>query len=175
MIMKKNKGKNYELYLLTAGETLVAVLTVVGYLLVSLLVESVIFDYRVITGAALGAAVIILNFLFLSVAVNRAVDEFLLERTSREMTEEEAEAFAAEHSMKIQNTIKTSFIIRTVTMLATLVVAFLVDVFNPIATAIPLLAFRPVLTVASTFARKLTPTPTPVCESSEKESDSIGN
>ena len=173
--MKKNKPKNYEVALLSAGELIVGALTVLGYFIVSLIFEGVVFDYRVITGAVLGAAVIILNFLFLSISVNRAVDEFLTLRSTREMTEEEAEAFAAEHSMKIQNTIKTSFIIRTVTMLVALVVAFIVDVFNPIATAIPLLAFRPVLTVASTLARKFTPTPTPVCECEEKEVDVNGN
>ncbi len=173
--MKKNKSKNHEAALLTAGEILVAAITVLGYLLVSLIFTEVVFDYTVITGAALGAAVIILNFLFLSVSVNRAVDEFLSLRTSREMTEEEAEAFAAEHSMKIENTIKTSFIIRTVTMLATLIVAFLTPVFNPIAAAIPLLAFRPVLTVSSMLARKFTPMPPPTSEASVKESDIIGN
>ena len=150
---------------------MVAALTVLGYFVVSLFVESVSFDYRVFTGAALGAAVIILNFLFLSLSVNRAVDEFLALRTSREMTEEEAEAFAAEHSMKIQNTIKTSFIIRTVTMLAALVVAFLIDVFNPIGAAIPLLAFRPVLTVASVIARNLAPSTAPVSEELGEESE----
>ena len=168
--MKKNKPKNYELLLLSAGEALVAVLTVAGFLLASLLFEAVVFDYRVITGAALGATVIILNFLFLTLALNRSVDEFLAARKSGEMTDEEAEAFAAKEGIKIQNTIKTSFIIRTVTMLATLVVAFLVDVFNPLATAIPLLAFRPVLTVASMLARKFTP-----ASSEPKESDLNGN
>ena len=173
--MKKNKPKNYELVLLTAGELIVAALTVAVYFLVSLIFTEVTFDYRVITGAALGAAVIILNFFFLSLSVNRAVDEFLTLRTSREMTDEEAEAFAAQHGMKIQNTIKTSFIIRTVTMLAALVVAFVVDVFNGIATAVPLLAFRPVLTVSSMLARKLTPAPAPMGDSSREESDVVGN
>ena len=61
------------------------------------------------------------------------------------MSDEEAEKFAAENSMPIQNAIKTSFIVRTASMLATLVIAFLLDWFNPLATAIPLLAFRPLL------------------------------
>ena len=64
--MKKNKPKNHELTLLALGELLVAILTVIGYLTVSLAVERIVFDYTVITGAALGAAVMILNFLFLS-------------------------------------------------------------------------------------------------------------
>lgn len=173
--MKKTKSKNYEVIFLSLGELAVAALTVIGYFIVSLIVEAVRFDWRVFTGAALGAGVIILNFLFLSLSVNRSVDEFLALRKEREMTEEEAEAFAAEHSIKIQNTIKTSFIIRTVTMLAALVVAFLVDAFDPIATAIPLLAFRPVLTLAGIIARKFTPTPVPVSNNEAKESDVNGN
>ena len=173
--MKKNKPKNYEVILLSLGEILVALVTVLGYFAVSLMTESLTFDYRVITGASFGAIVIILNFLFLSISVNRAVDEFLALRSSREMTDEEAEAFAAEHSMKIQNTIKTSFIIRTVTMLLALIVAFVTKVFNPLATAIPLLAFRPVLTAASAIAGKFTPSPAPVCEEPLKECDDNGN
>ena len=173
--MKKNKPKNHELTLLALGELTVAILTVVGYLAVSLAVETVVFDYTVITGAALGAAVMILNFLFLSIAAGRAVDEFLTLRRGREMTEEEAEAFAAEHSVKIQNTMKISFIIRTFSMLATLIVAFLTPVFNPLAAAIPLLAFRPILTVASTLARRFTPASEPVVDAPREESDLSGN
>ena len=71
------------------------------------------------------------------------------------MDDEEAEQFAAENSMPIQNAIKTSYIIRTVTMIATLVVAFLLDWFNPLATAIPLLAFRPLLTVIEMIKGKV--------------------
>ena len=72
------------------------------------------------------------------------------------MDEEEAQKFAEENSMPIQNAMKLSFIIRTVSMLAALVVAFILDWFNPIATAIPLLAYRPLLTLIETIKGKVT-------------------
>ena len=58
--------------------------------------------------------------------------------------------------MPVQNAIKTSFILRTVSMLVALVIAFLLDWFNPIATAIPLLAFRPLLTAIEMIKGKIT-------------------
>ena len=159
--MKKRNLPVFDLLALTVGEVLIS-LTVIG---VSLLLDAVFdvewldFSYRVITGAVLGSLVTVLNYLFLTVSVNRAVDKFLELRGSREMTDEEAEKFAAEHSMPIQNAIKTSFIIRTVSMLATLIVAFIVDWFSPVATVVPLLAFRPIMTVCEMIKARLYPTP----------------
>lgn len=141
---KTNSSK--EVLLLAVGEAIVSLLTVLGALAISLFTEF-IFDFTVITGALLGSAVTVLNFLFLSLSVNRAVDLYLEARGSREMTEEEADAFTAENSMLIQNKIKTSFIIRTLSMVAALVVAFVTGLFNPLATAIPMLMFRPLLYV----------------------------
>ena len=70
------------------------------------------------------------------------------------MSEEEVIQFTNENSMQIQNAIKLSFIIRTVSILATLVVAFLLDWFAPIATVIPLIMFRPLITAAEFLKRK---------------------
>ena len=72
------------------------------------------------------------------------------------MTEEESEAFIKEHQARIQNKIKLSYIIRTFTMLATLVVAFLVNCFAVIATLIPLVMFRPITIIAALIKRKVT-------------------
>ncbi len=142
--MKKN-SKYQEVVFLAVGEILVAALTVLGAFIVSLFTEYV-FDFSAILGALLGAVVIIGNFLFLTISVNRAVDSYLEVRGSKEMTDEEAEKFTDENSMAIQNKIKTSYIVRTVTMLLTLVIAFVfLKVFNPICTAIPMLAFRPII------------------------------
>jgi DNA replication and repair protein RecF len=69
--------------------------------------------------------------------------------------EEEAEKFSQEHSAPIQNAIKLSFIIRTASMLAALLVAFLTGLFNPLTTAIPLLAFRPLLSVTESIKGKM--------------------
>jgi uncharacterized membrane protein len=152
------KENNRELRVLIFGEAAVAVLTVAGAFLVSLFSEYV-FGFSAVTGALLGALIVVLNFAFLSLSVNRAVDEYLAVRGSREMTDEEAEKFANENSMAIQNAIKTSFLIRTFTMIAALALAFITGVFDTIATVVPLLMYRPILSVSSLLKAKLYPEP----------------
>jgi hypothetical protein len=169
------KENNRELRVLIFGEAAVAVLTVAGAFLVSLFSEYV-FGFSAVTGALLGALIVVLNFAFLSLSVNRAVDEYLAVRGSREMTDEEAEKFTAENSMVIQNKIKTSYIIRTTTMLAALVIAFLTGWFNPLCTVIPFLAFKPILSIGEMLRKKYDPAPNPdnfvkYEENDEKESD----
>ena len=169
------KENNRELRVLIFGEAAVAVLTVAGAFLVSLFSEYV-FVFSAVTGALLGALIVVLNFAFLSLSVNRAVDEYLAVRGSREMTDEEAERFTAENSMVIQNKIKTSYIIRTTTMLAALVIAFLTGWFNPLCTVIPFLAFKPILSIGEMLRKKYDPAPNPdnfvkYEENDEKESD----
>lgn len=136
-----------EFIILSVGEAICVLVTILSFLGVSL---SGIFDfefsYKVITGAFLGAVVILLNFLFLSMSVNRAVDEYMALRGDKEMTDEEAEVFAQKNSALLQNAIKKSFIVRVVTIVLTLVVAFLIDWFNPLATVVPILAYQPILT-----------------------------
>lgn len=138
----------------TLAELAVSALVVLLGFVLSL-VNIISFDYRIITGARLGAVVMILNYTFLTASVDKAIQNFISLRGEKEMSDEEAEQFAAENSMPIQNAIKTSYIIRTLTMIATLVVAFLLDWFNPLATAIPLLAFRPLLTVIEMIKGKV--------------------
>ena len=57
------------------------------------------FELQVILGTLLGSTVTVANFAVLAFSVNRAVDKYIELRGSREMSEEEAEAFAKEHSM----------------------------------------------------------------------------
>ena len=140
--MKNKSSSALQILALAAGEVIVSALVCVAYLILGK------FDYTVITGALLGSAVTVANFAVLTLSVNRAVDRYLELRGSREMSEEEAEAFAKEHTMAVQNAATRSFIIRTVSMLAALVAAFLLtDLFSLPATAIPLLMFRPLLYV----------------------------
>ena len=142
------KNKTFtEIFILTALEAVTALLVILGFWVADV-GFGIPFDYRVITGVLLGVLVTILNYAFLTISVNRAVNNFLALRGDKEMDDEEAAAFASEHSAPIQNAMKLSFIIRTLTMLVTLVVAFLLDVFSPIAAAIPLLAYRPLLYAA---------------------------
>ena len=71
------------------------------------------------------------------------------------MDEEEATALAMKYQGQIQNQMKLSFIIRILVMIATFVLAFLLtDVFNVIATMIPLLMTRPIITVSEFFKKK---------------------
>lgn len=138
--MKNKSSSALQILALTVGEIAVCVLMCVIYLILGK------FDYTVVTGALLGSVVTVANFAVLTFSVNRAVDRYLELRGSREMSEEEAEAFAKEHTMAVQNAATKSFILRTASMLATLVAAFLLtDLFAPLATAIPLLMFRPIL------------------------------
>ena len=137
-----------EWWTIFAGEIAVSVLTVCVYLAIGQ------FSYRVVTGVILGSAVIILNFLFLYLSVNRAIDNYMELRGDKEMTEEEAEKFAKENAMMIQNATKLSYIIRTFTMMGALVLALLLDWFDVIATVVPLLAFRPILLVSQLIGKK---------------------
>ncbi len=138
---------------LAAGEAAVALLVTLGAFAISLFTDY-IFGYPAMLGALLGAAITVLNYLFLTISVNRAVDSYLEIRGSREMTEEEAERFTAENSMAIQNKIKFSFIIRTASMLAVLVLAFVTGLFDPICAAIPMFVFRPLIYIFEIFKKK---------------------
>lgn len=159
---------------LTIGEIIVMLAVYLGAAVLDLL-GVVKFDPRVISGAWLGAVVSIVNYIFLILSVDRAVNNYIALRGDREMTEEEADKFAAENSAPIQNAIKISFLIRTFSMLATLLVAFILEWFNPLATAIPLLAFRPLLSIIEMIKGKKAAPPNPEnfikYENDEKESD----
>ena len=123
-----------------------------GEIIVSLIISGVYFflgrfSYQVATGALLGSTVTVLNFVILSVSVNRAIDKVMAEKENRELSEEEAAAFAAEHQAAIQHAVQGSYILRQVLMLAALVAAFLSGWFNVLATLIPLLLFRPLIMI----------------------------
>ena len=152
--MKKRFISFGDTFILLLGEILVSLLVIGGYLLVDLIFSTDYFSYRVITGTVLGSAVIVLNYFFLRVFLNRAINGFMTKRGKSEMDEETAVRFATENMAPIKNTITISLIVRTFTMLAALVVAFVLDWFAPIATVIPIVAFRPILTVASLLRRK---------------------
>ena len=137
-----------EWWTIVVGELAVSVITVLVFLLIGQ------FSYRVITGVILGSAVIILNFLFLYISMNKAIDNYMALRGDKEMTEEEAEKFARDNAVIIQNATKLSYIIRTFSMLIALVVALLLDWFDIIATVVPLLAFRPVLFASQLLGKK---------------------
>ena len=159
--MEQRKSSFKEISSFAIGEAVVSILTVLGFYVLSLagLIE---FNYRIILGALLGFAVIVANYTMLSMSVSREINKYLELRGSREMSEEEAEEFAKKNSAPIQNAIKTSFITRTVSMMATLIIAFLLTSwFHPLATAIPLFAFRPVLSIIELINSKSRKAPDP--------------
>ena len=145
------KNKNlplYETMFILIGEIIVSLIVCGVYLIINK------FSYKVITGAALGTAVTVLNFLFLAISTNRAFDKAMEARVTKEINDEEAEKFAAEHGASLQNAVKLSFIIRTFTMLAALIVAFVFKWFDVIATLVPLLMLRPIITAESILRQK---------------------
>ena len=174
--MKKDLSYLKGVFALALGELITAALVVLGFFLCNIAFDTG-FSYRVFMGALLGAVVTVGNYLALIISVNRQIEKYLALRGSREMTDEEAEKFTNEHSMRIQNSMRVSYIARTVTMLAALVAALLLDWFSPLAVAIPLLAYRPILTVSELLRRRNEPLPNPENfidykdENEEKESD----
>lgn len=146
--MQKKNLPLAEVTRLTIGEIIVSLIMIGIYCVLDR------YSYRVVTGAALGSAVTILNFLMLSVAVNRALDQAMASRGDGNMTEEEAEKFAAEHMPQVQQAIKASYLVRTIVMLAALVAAFLLDWFDVVATLVPLVMFRPIITFGEIFRKK---------------------
>ena len=142
--------------MLALGELIVSGITAMVYLL--LFSVGVFEENRLLTiimGSLLGSAVIVLNFLILTVSVNRAVNKYIAIRGTAEMDDDAAEKFAAENSMIIQNAMTRSYIIRSVLMLGVLVCAFLIsNVFNVIATLIPLVCYRPIIYITELIKNK---------------------
>ena len=145
------KNKNIplrETALVLLGEILVSLLVCAVYLIIQR------FSYKVVTGVCLGSAVIVLNFFFLSLSTNKSIDTFLALRGTKEMDDEEALEFTAKFQCEIQNKTKLSFIIRMLSMVAALVLAFLLEWFDVIATLVPLLMLRPIITVETLLRSK---------------------
>ena len=148
--MKNSRLPLFEICLLAIGELIVSSIIIGVFLIIRKFTWSVVF------GALLGSAVVILNFLWLSISVNRAIDRALAERPEGELDEEALSAFTAKHTAAVQNASKLSYIIRTATTLITLVLAFLLEgVFNVIATLIPLFMLTPILTLSEFIKRRL--------------------
>ena len=135
--------------IMAIGESIVCLLTVLVYLIIGK------YDYTVLLGAMLGGVVMVANMLFLSISVNRAINKYLALRGDNELSDEEAEAFNQKHGMEVQNMMSLSYVIRTLSLIAALVVAFaLTSVFSPLPTAITLLMYRPIIYVGELIRNK---------------------
>ncbi len=151
------KFSNYsEILIILIGEIIVSLLTAGVYLLVDTLSGNDAFSYRVFTGAALGTAVVVANYLFLTLSVDRALKKVMAMRPEGEMTEEEIIEFSEKNQGTIKNAAAASYIVRTLTMLATFVLVFtlLKEWFAVVATLVPLLAFRPIVMIGEFFRKR---------------------
>lgn len=141
----KNKLSAYiDTVWLAVGEAVVGVLVTLGFIIAKALGAEVVI-YKAITGALLGGAVTVVNFLILSVAINRAVNGYVSDIGDKEMDDEEAEKYAKEHGMAVQNAMTKSYLLRMLLMIGSLVLAMISGFFSPLATVIPLIMYRPVL------------------------------
>lgn len=147
--MKNKNSAIKETSFVALGELIVSLIIVAVYMLINQ------FSYKVVTGVVLGSLVITLNYLFLSISVNRAIDAAMENRGEGELDEEATEIFVRENSAKLQNAVKLSFIIRTVSMLAALIIAFVSGQFDVLATLIPLLMLRPIIMATEYFRKKV--------------------
>ena len=157
----KQKSPFRDLLPLVVGEIIVAALTVGGFFAVDMLTSYEVGYPQVILGALLGAAVILGNHLWLSLAVDREIKKYLEIRGNREMSDEEAESFTKLHSATIQKAMATSTVVRTGSIFVVLILAFITGWFNPIATAIPMFTLRPILYIIEMIKSKSNPTPNP--------------
>ncbi len=143
-----------EVLVILVGEIIVSLITAVVYLLIQL------FDYTVALGLLLGTTVTTANFLILAITINNAVNKILEKRGDKEMTEEEAAAFAAENQASVQMAATGTYILRTLLMLGALVGAFVLNsvlpfkLFDVIATIIPLLMYRPIIFVSELIRKR---------------------
>lgn len=146
------KTENKNLYIdtiyLAIGEAIVSLLVLLVYIAIGK------FEWTVITGVILGSLATIANFIILSIALNKALDKFIDMRGDKELSEEEAEAFAKANSIKVQNAVTKSYVFRTGLMMGSLVIAFITKWFNPIATLVPLAMYKPLLYVTQFVKQK---------------------
>ena len=153
--MDKNNMPAFELWALLIGELICSAIVCAVYAIVGAISADYDFSYNVITGALLGTLVIFLNFFFLSLSTAKVFREAKEARGDNEMSDEEVDAFVKEHQNKYNTMVRVSFLIRNVTMLLTLIGAFLLpDVFDVIATLVPLIAYRPILSLTALIQNK---------------------
>lgn len=157
---KKTKSPFLDLVPTIVGEAVVVALVCLGFGIIHF-AGLYDFSYRVVLGAALGAVVIIINHMLLVFAVDREIKKFIENRPEGEMSDEEIKLYTKKQTASVQNAMKISTITRTVSMLVMLVIAFITGWFNPIAAAIPMLAFNVILIVTELIKSRKNPKPDP--------------
>ena len=154
-MQNKTKLPLFEVVSMIVGEIITSAAVIAVFMIVNLIGKQPLLHYSVVLGVLLGSLITVMNFILLSVLTTRAVNKALADRGEAEMTDDEAAVFAKEHQAKLQLAMTVSYVIRIATMVAALIVAFIFkEVFNPIATIIPILMLRPILTVTQLILRK---------------------
>ena len=154
-MQNKNKLPLFEVAAMMIGEIITSAVIVAVFMVVNLVKGEPLVHFSVPTGALLGSLITVMNFVLLSILMTRAINKALADRGEGEMSDEEAEAFAKEHQAKVQFAMTVSYVIRIATMVVALIVAFIFkQVFNPIATIIPIFMLRPILTVTQLLLSK---------------------
>lgn len=143
-----NKNKYSDALLLAAGEAMVAILVTLGFLATGF------YKWQVISGALLGGSVTVINFIILSFSINKALDNFMVTRGQDDMSDEEIEKLSKSQSIKVQNAITKSYILRTALMFGALALAFVSGWFDPLATVIPLLMYKPLIYLTEFIKKK---------------------
>lgn len=154
-MQNKTKLPLFEVVSMIVGEIITSAAVIAVFMIVNLIGKQPLLHYSVVLGVLLGSLITVMNFILLSVLTTRAVNKALADRGEAEMTDDEAAVFAKEHQAKLQLAMTVSYVIRIATMVAALIVAFIFkDVFNPIATIVPILMLRPILTVTQLILKK---------------------
>ena len=159
---KNNSSPLSDLLPIIIGEAIMAALTCLVFVVLDLSGIYRDFEYyKIILGAILGAIVIVVNHAVLIFSVDRKINKFVSEHPEGDMDDEAIAAITRKQTAEIQTAMKLSSMARTVSMLIVLVIAFITGWFSPIATAIPMLALRPILMVAELIKSKNNPKPDP--------------
>ena len=145
--MKEKSPVFRETARLAIGEIIVSALVVAVYALIQRTVR-----WQVPVSALIGSAVMIANFFFLAKSTDALFVQALEARGDKEMTEEEIAKFTAEYQMKMATKTQFSFIIRMISMAATITLTFIF--LEGIAATVPLLMQRPLLYVGEFFRKK---------------------
>ena len=145
--MKEKNPVFRETVRLGIGALIVSVLVVAVYAIIQKTVR-----WQVPVSALIGSAVMVGNFFFLARSTDKLFVLAMQARGEKEMTDEEIEKFTAEYQLRMAAKMQISFIIRIISMAATVALTFIF--LEGIAATVPLLMQRPLLYVNEFFRRK---------------------
>lgn len=145
--MKEKNPVVTETLRLAIGELIVSAIIVFVYALIQKTVR-----WQVPVSALIGSAVMVLNFFFLARSTDKLFMSAMEARGNKEMDEEQIAAFTAEYQAKMATKTQLSFLIRILSMAATIALTFIF--LEGIAAAVPLLMQRPLLYVNEFFRKK---------------------